>query len=89
MSDINKFIIQGSFGGRLVKWKGRTASIAPGILFATVSAIALTTGGLSRADTYTYSDTSYNNIQTEIVHNSTISVTSNDYGTSTSSTSDP
>ncbi|MDC1499519.1 autotransporter domain-containing protein [Amylibacter sp.] len=87
MSAINKFIIQGSFGGRLVKWKGRTASIAPGILFATVSAIALTTGGLSRADTYTYSDTSYNNIQTEIVQNSTISVTSSDYGTSTSSTS--
>ena len=66
MSAINKFIIQGSFGGRLVKWKGRTASIAPGILFATVSAIALTTGGLSRAETYTYRDTFYNNIETEI-----------------------
>jgi len=82
MFNCNKFVTRGHFGGRVVKWKGRTASIAPGILFATVSAIALTTGGLSSAKTYTYPEILYNNIETEIILNLDLTVTTS-YSTST------
>ena len=82
MFNCNKFVTRGHFGGRVVKWKGRTASIAPGILFATVSAIALTTGGLSSAKTYTYPKILYNNIETEIILNLDLTVTTS-YSTST------